>query len=293
METVKAARLLRDVVTVRGADAREHLQSQLSQDVMALEPGDSAWSFLLGPKGRVIALLRVTHGDDGAFMLDTDPGWGDAIRDAIDGFLFRLDVAFESATWDHLAFRGRGSRSVVIGAPIVAPVQWGDIEGLDAIAPSLDVPGDVESASFRAYDSLRIWAGWPTMGAEIDPTTTPAMTGLVGEAVSFTKGCYPGQELVARMHYRNAAPPRRLVRVKFHPCAEIEQNTELLDGDDVVGRITSVAECQPFALAVLDRAIDTPAPLTCGGCPATAEAVPQRASRTPDARKPVTELESR
>jgi folate-binding protein YgfZ len=280
METVRAARLRRDVVVVDGADASDHLQSQLTQDVAALDVGESAWSFLLDPKATIIALLRLTRSSETGFLLDTDPGYGDAIRGAIDGFLFRMDVSFASHTWDHLAVRGPGSSSVHIDAPIRAPVQWGDVGGVDFIGDDLPDPDGVPMVSDDSYDSLRIWAGWPRMGKEITGKTTPAMTGIVDRAVSFTKGCYPGQEFVARVHYRDAAPPWRIVHVEYHPCAEVVDGMELILDGEPVGSITSAASCQPFALARLKRAVELPAAVTVGGCPATVEAVPDRLATT-------------
>lgn len=279
METMKAARLRRDVVTVRGADAGEHLQSQLTQDVMALGVGDSAWSFLLDPKASIIALLRITRVDDATYLLDTEEGWGAAMRSAIDGFLFRMDVSFDSVTWDHVAVRGPGAGTVSVGAPIEARVQWGDVTGVDLIGPDLpDIPG-ATPASVESYDSLRIWAGWPAMGKEIVEKTTPAMTGLVSQTISFTKGCYPGQEFVARVHYREASPPRRIVHVRFHPCAEVLAGADLILDGEPVGTITSVADCQPFALASLKRGVATPVDVSVVGCPATADELPTVVAR--------------
>jgi folate-binding protein YgfZ len=280
MEMVRAARLRRDVLAVDGADARGHLQSQLTQDVEALEVGESAWSFLLDPKASIIALLRITRTSETSFLLDTDPGYGDAVRSAIDGFLFRMDVSFASHTWDHLAVRGPGSSSVDVDAPIRAHVSWGDVEGVDLIGSDLPDPDGVPLVSEDAYDSLRIWAGWPRMGKEIVAKTTPAMTGIVDQAVSFTKGCYPGQEFVARVHYRDAAPPWRIVHVEFHPCAKVVDDMELLLDGEPVGSITSAASCQPFALARLKRGVEVPAAVTVGGCPATVDAVPLRLAAT-------------
>ena len=281
METLKAARLRRDVVLVDGADAREYLQSQLTQDVVALDIGESAWSFLLEPKAQIVALVRATRTTDTAIVLDTEPGWGERIRERIDGFLFRMDVTFETATWDAIAYRGPGAADVVATAPVVAPVHWARVEGLDVVGPDLDDPVGVLLAEPSSYDSLRIWAGWPAMGVDIDDATTPAMTGLVSQTVSFTKGCYTGQAFVARVHTRDASPPRRLVHVAFHPCAEVAPGDDLVVDGASVGRLTSVAECQPFALAYLERKVEVPADVMCGGCPATVDALPAQEDAKP------------
>lgn len=288
METLKATLIERDVVVARGSDAREYLQTQLTQDVVELAVGDSAWSFLLEPKSQIVALVRVTRTEDDVLVLDTDPGWGERVRERIDGFLFRTDVTFSIERWRGVAYRGPGARSVEADAPIVAPVRWGDEEGLDVVGPDVAVIEGVDVVDAKTYHTWRVWAGWPSMADDIDATTTPAMTGLVDQTVSFTKGCYTGQELVARTHYRNASPPRRLVKVQFHPCASITAGQDLMLDGVAVGTVTSVAECQPVAIGYLKRAVDVPVDLTCGGCPATAVAIarPVRADRRPTPPQP-------
>ena len=103
------------------------------------------------------------------------------------------------------------------------------------------------------HEVARVAAGWPRMGSEIVPgDTIPATTGVVEQSVSFTKGCYPGQELVERMHSRGAAAPRAL------RILEVEDGTEvgdpILDGDAEVGTITSVAGS--LALGYVKRGSD-------------------------------------
>jgi tRNA-modifying protein YgfZ len=269
METLKAAPIERDVVVAHGPDARDYLQTQLTQDVVELDVGEATWSFLLEPKSEIVALLRVTRSAEDTLLLDTEVGWGERIRERIDGFLFRTDVEFTSERWPGVAYRGPGARSVAAHSPIVAPVRWRDIEGLDVVGPGVEPIDGVEVVDEKSYGSLRVWAGWPIMGADIDETTTPAMTGLVDQTVSFTKGCYTGQEFVARVHYRRADPPRRLVQVRFHPCAQVTPGDDIVAGGTVVGTVTSVAQCQPFALGYVKRSVDLPAEVTCGNCPAT------------------------
>ena len=106
-----------------------------------------------------------------------------------------------------------------------------------------------------AHEAARIDAGWPRMGSEIVPgETIPAVTGVVALAVSFTKGCYPGQELVERMDSRGADAPRTL-RILDVDGAEV--GDDVLDvGGDVVGSITSVAPAGDHALALVKRGHD-------------------------------------
>nr|MDJ0792566.1 hypothetical protein [Acidimicrobiia bacterium] len=91
--------------------------------------------------------------------------------------------------------------------------------------------------------------------------------GIVPHTVSFSKGCYTGQEMVARVHYRQATPPRRLVQVGFHPCAKPASGDRIVvDGDDV-GWLTSVSTHQPLALGYLVRAVESPTEGTLGETP--------------------------
>ena len=94
------------------------------------------------------------------------------------------------------------------------------------------------------------------MGREIDGSVTPAMTGIVAETVAFDKGCYPGQEFVARVHYRGAEPPKRLVRILFDAGASVEEDNDIMVGGEQVGTVTSAAK--GVALGYLKRGIDVP-----------------------------------
>lgn len=286
METVKAARIQRDVVLVGGADARGYLQTQLTQDVESLEVGACAWSFLLEPKSEIVALLRVSRVDDTRFVLDTEPGFGSRIRERIDGFLFRMDVEFDEAVWDCLAIRGPGAEDLAVTAPVVMRSPWPGVEGVDVLGPELEELEDIEEMSIRALDALRIRLGWPAM-ADLGGKTTPAMTGIVDRTVSFTKGCYTGQEFVARVHYRNATPPRRLVQVGYHPCGKPEPGDAVVVDGEEVGTLTSVSACQPLAIAHLKRSVDVPSEATVRGAPVCLGDLPVRsATPAPGAKRP-------
>ena len=277
-----AARTQRDVVLVRGSDAREHLQGLLTQDVIVLGVGESAWSFLLEPKGEIVALMRVTRSGDDEIALDMDPGYGQAVRERVEGFTFRMDISFESHQWPGLSWRGPGANAVVAEAPIVMHQPWPGCEGLDVVGPGVELPADAEELGADELDAVRIRLGWPSM-ADLDAKTTPAMTGIIDHTVSFTKGCYPGQELVARMHYRAAEPPRRLVQVGFHPSARAEPGDPISFEGDEVGALTSVSEYQPLALAWLKRSVPAPCDATMANAPICVGVLPaQVTERAPE-----------
>lgn len=273
MEKVAATPIERDVVIARGDDAQDHLNSQLTQDIASLEVGESAWSFLCDPKSEIIALLRVTRTEPTVFAMDTEVGFGSRILERIDGFLFRMDVSFEAGVWSGVAWRGPGASEIESDAAVQMRAPWPGIDGLDEIGPSAAVPDDAERLAEDELDALRIWLGWPSM-ADIGEGTTPAMTGIVSHTVSFTKGCYTGQEFIARVHYREAKPPRRLVQVGFHPCAKPTPGTPIvLDGEDV-GSLTTVSAYQPVALGYLKRSVDAPGEATCADTPACIGVLP-------------------
>ena len=195
----------RDVVQVVGADALTYLQSQLSQDLRPLQVGQSVWSFVLQPTGKVEVLLRVWRTADDVFVLDTDAGFGDVLTARLNRFKIRVKADITALDWTCLAVRGEGA------AQVDGLASWGG--GVDLLGPEVLPPAGVDHGNADQLLATRIAAVWPKMGAEIVPgETIPAETGITGVAVSFTKGCYPGQELVERMDSRGATAPKLLQR---------------------------------------------------------------------------------
>lgn len=232
----------RDVVVVTGHDAASYLQSQLSQDIAGLGVGHSAWSFLLAPNGRIDALVRVWYRDPSSFVLDTDAGFGATMVARLNRFRIRVDVTIEAVEVRVVAVRG------VTDRPNGSVVAWG--EGYDIIGSEAVAPDGITEGSATDLLTARIAACWPAMGAEIvSGETIPAETGVVPFAVNFTKGCYPGQELVERMDSRGAVPPRSLVAVDVVAGAR-PGDPYLVDGE-AVGVLTSVAGTR--ALAIVRR----------------------------------------
>ena len=225
-------RVSRDFVQVSGPDARTFLQGQLSQDVETLAPGSTRMSFLLQPQGKVDAYLRVSCISDEAFLLDVDAGWGDAVVDRLTRFKLRTKAEIARVgNWQCIAELRDGE----LVEEIVDDIE---VEG---------VPGDLEE-----YEVHRIKAGIPAMGREIDESTIPASLGVVDRAVSFTKGCYTGQELVARIDSRGGNTPTKLVGVRG-PVAI--GDPIVLDGREV-GRVTSAAG--DVGLALVRREVEPP-----------------------------------
>lgn len=244
----------RDVVLVSGADAETYLQGQISQDLSSVASGESAWSLILQPQGKVDAWFRITRASD-RFLLDVDAGFGDALLARLTRFLLRVDVDVELVTWTLHAHDGPVDHES-IDAPIVALAADG--VGTDVIGPDLTDP-EQPRATPEDYLRRRIEAGVPAMGRELLESTIPAEAAIVQRSVSFTKGCYTGQELVARVDSRGDNTPRRL-RILAGEGAASAGDELTLEGA-AAGVLTSVAETDAgfVALGYVKRsALDAP-----------------------------------
>jgi folate-binding protein YgfZ len=267
-----AAPLVRDVVLVHGPEAATYLQGQLSQDVEALAVGASAPTLLLQPTGKVDAWLRLTRTGDDAFALDVDAGWGEAVAARLRRFKLRTKAEVELATWHGFAVRGPGAAAVVAGdGGTTVAAGWPGVDGVDVFpadgaaddAASL-LPPDVAIASAAALDALRIECGVPAMGSELTDATIPAEAGqwLIDASVSFTKGCYTGQELVARVDSRGGNVPRPLRGLLLDDDAPVGASVVAVGSPEdaaPVGTVTSVARSADLgavALATVGRAVE-------------------------------------
>jgi tRNA-modifying protein YgfZ len=224
MERKVAARP-RAFVRAAGPDAEDYLQRMLSNDVEALGVGDSCAALLLTAKGRVIAPLRVARRAEDDFLLLTEPELGERVREELVRMRFAAKVDIEPE--EHRSFLLLGEAN---GGIRNEDYGMAASEILDA-----DPPAELPRLGEEELEALRIDAGTPRFGMEIDDTVLPAEAGLDKTHVSFTKGCFPGQEPVARLHYRGH--PNRSLRV-----LEVEGATageDLVWEGKVVGRVTS------------------------------------------------------
>jgi folate-binding protein YgfZ len=252
----------RDTVTASGPEAASFLQGQLSQDVEALGAEESAWSWVLSPQGKIDALVRVTHLSDEDWVIDTDRGWGEPLLQRLNRFKLRTKVEFAAVPWKVLGLRGPGSTGPAVDGARVTVTAWPGIEGVDAIGPHLSPPEGWQLIEGWDYESVRILSGMPKMGAELDDRTIPAETGIVPLTVSFTKGCYTGQELVARVDSRGSNVPRRLRLMRL--SGPLPAGTELQAEGAPAGTVTSVAQEAGggwVALGYTKRGVDVPASL--------------------------------
>jgi len=256
----------RDAVVVSGPDAEKYLQGQVSQDVSAVGVGASAWTFLLQPTGKVAVFARLTRRADDAFLLDTDGGYGAVLAERLARFLLRTKATIEPVAWRAVAVRNPGPTLVTTDAALVLKADWHGHRGFDLLGATVEPPLGATRIERPAYERLRVEAGWPAMGAELTPETIPAEAGVVTEAASFTKGCYTGQELVARIDSRGGHVPHLLRHVRLARPAKAGDAIEV-DGK-AVGRLTTVAG--DLALAYVGRAVEPPASSSLG----TIEAIP-------------------
>ena len=262
--------LPRDVLRASGPDAVSFLQGQVSQEVESLAVGASAWSFVLQPQGKVDALVRVTRVADDEVVLDTDAGYGEAVLTRLNRFKLRVKADIEPVDWRCLAVRGTTPSGEVVA--VAAFGVGGDVLGADVA-----VPDGVPLCDVAAYEVLRIEQGWPAMGAELTDRTIPAEAGIVDRTVSFTKGCYTGQELVARIDSRGGNVPRHLRAVVVRGTAVVGAAV-VVDGKEV-GALTSAAESPSFpdatvALAYVHRDVEPGAAATVDGAPAEVRPLP-------------------
>ena len=268
-DTSLAVRRPRDVVAVVGPDARTYLQGQLSQDVEALEVGGSAETFLLQPAGKVDAWMRVSRLADDHFLLDVEEGFGPQVVARLTRFLLRTDCTVQEVQWDLVTVidAEASAFSPPVGGLALA-VEWPGLVAVDLLGPSVELPGGLAEGSSGDWEARRIAAGIPAMGSEMDSTTIPGSTGVVERSASFTKGCYTGQELVARVNSRSAGTPTRIVRAVGSGPAPAVGSDVTVDSDPA-GHLTSVATLGDgfVALVSVRRAVATPAEAMAGATP--------------------------
>jgi folate-binding protein YgfZ len=238
----------RDFVRVAGPDAADFLQRMVSNDVEALPEGGSCEAMLLTVKGRVVALMRVWRRGADDFLLLTEPGLGDVVCRTL--VRMRIAARCEVEPERHVStlVLGEGVEGIPnedYGVPAV--------EVLDA-----DVPGT--PAAPEELERLRILARTPRFGVDVDESAFPAEAGLDERAVSWSKGCYPGQEFVARLRYRGHPNRRlRLLEVEGRP----RRDAEICAGGKAVGRVTSAVE--GVALGYVRSDVPEDAALEAGG----------------------------
>jgi folate-binding protein YgfZ len=234
------ARRPRAFVRVSGPDAEDYLQRLLSNDMAALAAGEACDALLLTAKARVIAPLRVLRRGPDDFLLLTEPELGETVRAQLFRSRFAAKVEIESE--EHESWLVLGGAEVLDERPAGDEVTEEEVE------------------------RWRIESAIPRWGREIDDRILPAEAGLTETHVSFTKGCYPGQEPIARQHHRGKLN-RRLRVLELEADAMPAPETEVEHDGKVVGRITSAVPGR--ALGYVRVEVPDDAELTIGGTKAT------------------------
>ena len=263
--------VVRDVLSASGPDARSYLQGQCSQDLERLAVGESADSLVLSPQGKVDAYVRVTRTGEEAFVLDTDAGCGEVARSRLERFRLRTKVDFESLDWACLSVRHGPETTIAVppGPAVALPVDWPQWSGIDLLGPRPPddpgllgwLPDGAVLCPEEQWEAARIEAGVPMGGREVTDSTIAAEVGLVERTVSFTKGCFTGQELVARLDARGSKVARQMwgLVVSGGERPPVGAGAWTTDGEHEVGSLTSVAWSDRIgavvALATLHRRV--------------------------------------
>jgi folate-binding protein YgfZ len=271
-----------------GTEAKAFLQGQVSNDVEALEPGTGCYAALLTPKGKMLGDLRILDAGD-ALLLDTERSALQTLFNTIRRGMIGYDVQLHKRTLERglISLIGPGAFALadaeaLEGAPEHAHLALGirgtaarairTDAGVDLLCDAADTPGlsaALEAAgavrvSEAAAEGVRVERGRPRYGVDLDDTVIPQEAGLNERAVSFTKGCYVGQETVARLHYRGK-PNRHLRGLRL--SAPAEAGDPIRFGEREVGRLGSVVVSPrfgPIALALLRREVPVGASVTVG-----------------------------
>jgi folate-binding protein YgfZ len=249
-------RLSRGYVAVTGPDAAEFLERMVSNEVASLEAGEARRALLLTPKGRIVAPLRAVREGPESFLLITEAELAETLASTLvrARFAAKCEIKVKSYRGYIRLGEGEGIRNDDYG--VEAYESWAEDER--------------EAAPAEELEPLRIDAATPVWGSELDESILPAEAGLDETHISFTKGCYPGQEPIARLHYRGH--PNRLLRVLEVEAAS--PGDEILHEGKVVGRVTSAVPGR--ALGYVRREVSDDATLSIGGAEARLHLPPPR-----------------
>jgi folate-binding protein YgfZ len=275
------------VLSASGPDAAEYLQGQLTNDIEALGPGQGCYAALLDRKGHVQADMRVLRIGDAELLIVAEPAGGDALLRHLAMYKIgsEVEIADVSAQTAVLSLIGPAATATALDGPlgpehahreasvggITCRAAATDV-GVDVLAPGGDADAvadalrasGAEAVSEEAVEILRVEHGRPRFGREMTTATMPQEAGINERAVSFTKGCYIGQETVARLHYRGK-PNRALRGLRLAAAASAGDSIAL--GEREVGTIgTAVLSPShgPIALAIVRREAAPGAAVTVG-----------------------------
>ncbi|MGH2940762.1 MAG: YgfZ/GcvT domain-containing protein [Solirubrobacterales bacterium] len=285
----------RGFIDVLGPDGAEYLQGQLTNDVEAVAVGDGQHAALLDRKGRMQADLRLIRVGEDAILLDCEPATKDAVLKHLTMYSIGRDVQVGDPSAERGAVSLIGPRAAEIAGTAPLPefaneptsvagndvVAVGTRDGIDLLLPLAErdrvigvlIDAGAVEVSSEAVEIVRVEAGVPRFGAEMDTATMPAEAGIVEDVVSFTKGCYIGQETVARLHYKGK-PNRHLRGLRLSGAAA--PGAALRLGEKEVGTLGGAVVSPalgPIGLAIVRREAEPGTEVTVGEDGVTAEVV--------------------
>lgn len=306
-------------LALTGGEAASFLTGQVTADVEALEPGHGTYAALLTPKGKIVCDLRILAGDDELFLICERSGL-QSLFDHLRRHLIGFDAELHKRTLQRSLLSLIGPRSsAILGDAadalgeaehdhVIAELDGHAVElvrtdgGVDVLCPAEDGAAVLAALEARgatrvpedAAEVVRVESGRPRLGHEMDDAVMPAEVGIVDRAVSFTKGCYVGQETVARLHWRGR-PNRHLRGLRLE--REVPAGTVLVSDGREIGRVTTSVRSPvdgPIALALVRREVEPGDAVTlrpADGTPTTARVVAlpfeRRRSRPPHQVPPV------
>ena len=262
-------------IALRGDDVLRYLHAVCTQDTAGLRQGDDAEALLLSPKGRIEFAFRLAVLDDGV-LLDTDGDAAPALAERLARFVFRYDVTVAEPARGAVSLLGPAADGALAAAGLPAPAagQAGRSPGLvahrttvgvDLVGPDAQgAAGSLERAGVAAgpaelWELVRVEQGLPRVGRELTDDVLAEEAGLLGSHVHLDKGCYPGQETVARVHNLGHVQ-RRLAGLRFGPGGLPVPPTDLVTDDGRrAGQLRSVVdhpELGPIGLAYVRRMVE-------------------------------------
>ncbi len=278
----------RAVLQLEGSEAAEFLQGQVTNDVESLEPGSGCYAALLDHKGKLRADMRVLALAPDRLLVDADAAGRAVLSHTFTTYSLGRDVRITDQTDERtvLSLIGPGARQRLDAAPPEGEHCF--VEGAHGLYVATDLGVDVITDAARsdaarelapavsedAAEGVRIESGRPRLGMDMGSNTIPQEAGLNDRAVSFTKGCYVGQETVARMHYRGK-PNRHLRGLEL--SEPVEHGAPIVLGEKEVGTVGSACvspRLGPIALALVRREATPGDSVVVGGVPATVVELP-------------------
>jgi tRNA-modifying protein YgfZ len=263
----------RGLVVVTGPDATSFLQSLVSQDLDPIAEGSSAHSLLLTPQGKLDVDFRITHVAVDEWWLDCDAEYGPRLATSLTKFRIRVKAEIEDRTGETgmLSFVGTDAIPETQALRSI-PTTWDTVDGVDLIGPIDDVraqlaalDSSLERLTPEAFEVFRIDVGVPKLGVDMDEKTIPQEALLDRDAVSFTKGCFLGQELVTRIDTRGHVN-KYLRRLRVDGAVVPPRGAAVVVDEKEVGAVTSAAAVPDdgyvVALGMVRREVEPPAAVT-------------------------------